>query len=697
MTTQASLTNSTGYKYFWLRIRRAKTLNIMTAVFALLGTPLLAAAYVIDAYSPGSYDNALTYLAVTGIMIAAASLVGTVALTIFSGINSYDWLTTRGLTDTRLALPLRRSHMFWADFLAGLLPTLLCNLCSGAIAIGILTVFGGGNMRGTGALALWSNLPLVFVTLLLVLIFLYSMVVFVTTLSGTTGGAVSYIVLLQILIPALLILGFQAVFMNVPEINITTTEYQFIAATSPGGLAVMSMAGISDTETALPIAQPGVLITVLLITAVFTLGAWRLSRRRTAESIGQADAFRYVHAAFSCALLGGIAATFALFAVYEAGGGVIIAMILTTAFIYFIMEVIAQKGIKRLGSTILRYVLTIAIAFGIGIIVPKFNAFGAGKAQPLLSAVESVSLNTYINDFHIIGDNYNYTTRNAGIDFTDTESIAAIYEAHKKANEENLISDYNYEYRGYVSAPRITLTYHLKNGATITRTAAFSGEAYDGIAPLAVTKEALDQRFALIDDIKNKEDFHWYNGRLFQLGTSDMPVSVSGDPDLLEELYQALKADIYDNANDNADKYSGGRGYIMGSLELDGAVSKKQGQDVVVTSQPSFTEDILSGYTRTLAVLEKTGRSFPDINKPLDNGAVWMTVYEENQQRYVNVPLEDNSDARELIAHLLPAKPGAVYDFSVNGYAVPPEYEELAQKLTDEAAVSADGQYPVIF
>ncbi len=164
------------------------------------------------------------------------------------------------------------------------------------------------------------------------------------------------------------------------------------------------------------------------------------------------------------------------------------------AIVYFVVDAISLRSIKKMGKTLWKLPLHLAI-YSLGIIIFATGFFGFKTRIPAVDKIESVSIRTNTGDMMIGPDNVGYRDYYFyGYDeyylpavlsvseerdfrliggFTDAEDIQRAIDVHRmlidcsgtSVYEESLSKPYGERVRPV----SITIVYHLKNGKTLQR------------------------------------------------------------------------------------------------------------------------------------------------------------------------------------------------------------------------------------
>ncbi len=433
--------------------KRNTKFAVLSLVMSMLGLPLVL-LYLITSISAADYqfeamENLGAYVTIAVICTIVGTLSGTIAAT-----ESFRHLFDKQTVDMELSLPLSAKQRFFSGYLSGLgvylLPFILSQIVS-LILLLIGNVFVDGKTlpfySTNGDNDIWvcdvfENITSFCIRLIvggtvLMLVF-YTLWVLTMTFCGSKtevwlyGAGANFC--LPALYLALIILcangdsafyGFDSDAMLAEN----SPANKIFAATSPIGLGyslAMSIAYFIDGRDISSVSIfsvesfVGFIIKGLILTAVFLTAAYFIYKRRRAEDTGKSFVIKgFYYFVLVCMEI------LLLSALYTIDAG-IIPTIIISGLAYIILDCISNRGVKKLGFSVLKYAATagaIAIVFAV---VKGTGMFGAIYRVPAPSEVSSVSLegnfkfgNTeqYFNDDDLV--------------FSDTESIKIITNAHR--------------------------------------------------------------------------------------------------------------------------------------------------------------------------------------------------------------------------------------------------------------------------
>ena len=430
-------------------VNQNKKFFIVTCILQLLGIPLIMGSGMLEVYYSerrelthdySSYNfNYEAYMAIGCFCLGIAVLLG-----IFFGINAYREEWDKSKVDMLYSLPLTNKQRFFSNYLGGLGMYVIPYI--GAVLLGWIVIF---IMTPLVRSVIDSNsvneLNMIYKYYLLITIGLFFLMCLYYTISaliasccGTLFENIYTNILLNLLIPG----TFAACLVVITEI-IDTMDFEhswnFIGYTSPiGGLIylvylvfgkgvdVYYSYGSTYTATAGELGDLGlvpaylrwILIIVVLTVAVFIL-AWRLYEHRKAEHVGRPFVYIGIYYVILTAI------TVCILCILEAGIEALIPVLIFSAIVYFIMEVIRKRGFKKFWFSAICYIITVVVALASMFSISATNAFGRAYYIPALASVTSVKL-----EFENYNNNMNYE-----LNFKDKEIISKIQDFQKECNQ----------------------------------------------------------------------------------------------------------------------------------------------------------------------------------------------------------------------------------------------------------------------
>ncbi len=457
---------------FWCGVRSKTKMAIIIGILHLVAAPAVVLAAIISVYSGSDVDGIGAFAVIGCLTTAAAGFMG-----IIIAIDSFSCLHNKSVVDMRLSLPLTANQRFFSNYLSGLavyiVPFLAAQVFS-LLGMGYGLAFMDGRTFKreywiSGGLAdmdyvchyfsqfMPALLKLVFVGTLTMLM-LYTLTVLVTVCCGSKFESIAYTILINIMIPLTIYLVFMSMFSNLFGVDIYDTVARLLMHTSPAG-GIVTAAEWSTGEPFISLGNKNYAVwavVYILLTAAMGTGAFLLYRNRRAEQVSKPFVFKTLYYVITTA------AIFCIYSAFYYNGTGIVPAVLTTAIVYFIFEVIANRGFRKIWLSLIKYVGVMAASVLIIFAAQKTEGFGMVTRVPHISQVKSVSLDYsgFYGYFRLGNDSE--TNDKITVTLTEKENIETIIAAHQTAVD-NRNSGKVWTSDGF------TVNYHLKNGRTITR------------------------------------------------------------------------------------------------------------------------------------------------------------------------------------------------------------------------------------
>ncbi|NMA79670.1 MAG: hypothetical protein GX967_03380 [Clostridiales bacterium] len=510
-TALSRVRSNKAFKYYKFKNKRNSKSWIVALVLNLLGLPMMYIAQnifyskklttVIDAGKMfEQYQiNVSIFIGIGMFCIAISAIAG-----IFIVFSSFDYMYNKSLVDMAYSAPLSGTTRYTADFLSGLTIYLSPYLIGGIIGF----IFGGiTNLRIEEEFRVIPDLSTIlpiFLGVGVAMLMAYALTTFVSVCCGSLIEAVTYTLILNAIIPIAILVTVFGAMNNIYGILQDEIAFNLTAVTSPMGVLMgtiqSSIDGYMDgTENFIYNARH--LLPILLITAAAIVGAFLLNKRRKAEDCGKPFVFKVLYyilisVVTYCIITAHFATTITKVSIASA--------IIISAVIYFILEVITNRGFKRFWVSAIRYVATaLVIMITVGPFV-KTDAFGLFYRVPDINSVRSVELTYRYYDM------YNqYYDNDIAIEvmFKDKDKIADIIEFHEKTLKnyksekitQNSKEDiYDFFQENYIFG-NTDISYKMKNGTRIRRSYNTDNNEYEIIKHLEDTDEFKDATIKMIE------------------------------------------------------------------------------------------------------------------------------------------------------------------------------------------------------
>lgn len=545
---------------FWvnykLGFKNNKKILIIITVLQLIAMPLFSAVLVTECLAGDDYnsENTLSYF----MLIACFGIVLATLAGIVVAINNFSYLYKKTQVDMIYSLPIKASHRFFSDFLSGLSVYTLPYI--GSFLIAVLILLGGSACDTELYTDLFDNrIMLTFFQFalcgLLIMVMLYTLTVLVITCCGSLFEIIFNTMIMNGLIPGIIMIISYIFFGDLYGVSIYDTAANIMGHTSPlGGVIYIIYYSVeSAVSTDYMVIGAVTLIKWILIFSLVTAGMMMLSMvlylRRKAEDVSKPYVYKFLYYIVITSV------TISICSIARASADTIFAVIVFSAIVYFIFEVIANRGFRKFAFSVARYVLTMISVFVLCIVSIATDGFGIEHHVPSLSSIKSVTL-SYV-PFDLAGDHY-YDSK-ISVTLTDKAGIELVrslhredIERHEAQEEEKRNNVYDYEY--YYGEPYpVKIKYHLKTGSNIVREYSFSFKEMTSIYQFDLRGEIKDYLAQIIKDDSDNSYYDYNNGRKkrvesYSLNISSKDHTLEYNPEItkeqLNQLISAYKKDF---------------------------------------------------------------------------------------------------------------------------------------------------------
>ncbi|MCH5192698.1 MAG: hypothetical protein J1F11_01970 [Oscillospiraceae bacterium] len=508
--------------YWKSSVRSHSRMMVILAILHFTAAPLVLLSLIISMYA-GSYDTDSLAEVLSTVGIVTTLLAG--FLGIFIAINSFNCLHKRSVVDMKLSLPMTSTQRFFADFLSGLFAYLVPFLASDIVTLLLgwygltfmegktfhrtLTAADGTINDSTYICKYFTDLMPVLLKLtlcgILTMLMLYTITVLITVCCGSIFEAVTYTLLVNVVVPGTIVLMLYNVYADLYGVDFQDSILNPLTFTSVAGGFFYLYEWADNVGFEISGLLKPWLWTALYILMTFAFGAvsFFLYRKRRAEQVSKPFVFKLAYYIIITGVM------FCIYSIYYITETNMVSMVVITAVSYMIFEVVTNRGFRRFWLSIIKYIVTILAAVGIVAVGHSSEGFGAVQKVPSLSSVSSVTLryDGFYGDFQPMSYSFN-----------EPEIIQIVLDAHsaliKNYNEnKQLYKDGGYYYGTATSSNYIRINYSLKNGTSIER--GYSGlnwEATEILSRLDLTNEYKTQTaeyykkeiLAVSDDIAAK-------------------------------------------------------------------------------------------------------------------------------------------------------------------------------------------------
>lgn len=479
-----------------LNIKNNTKISLIILILHLFGFPLLIISqmYNLSTGKDSSPDESFVFIAVGATMIAG--LAG-----IIIAMVNYRYLYNKAQVDMCLAAPLSRKQRFLSDYLSGLIsyivPFIITTVISGILLLIAHFAYDGksfpiydsyGDVAYVYECECFADIVPTFLTVvytgILMMIMLYTITVLTACCCGSLFESVLYNIFINAAIPAVIYVVYYGTFENVLfGINAEPTVLKVLSVTSPlGGLVYLAANSFgasalyayneTDSFTMPYISAPFWVIGYIIVTALMFALAYYLYSKRKAEQVSKPFVFRGLYV-FTISLILIVAIQLA-FSELQNDPSNIISVFIATFAVYMLMEIVSNRGFKRIWMGIVRYAVTVGIFFGFTVLVDKTDCFGTVNKIPSAESIDRIVISTEgiyneysCNSFRYINYLPDDLNKYSLYEIKSAENIDRVREIHR-----SVIDRYNND----EESPKInfiqtdiSICYVLKNGGRIVR------------------------------------------------------------------------------------------------------------------------------------------------------------------------------------------------------------------------------------
>lgn len=459
-------------------------------------TALLNSTDRILEYYIGKFQNGI-YL---DIAQAVFVLLTFMALALFGGLMQNSYLHSKSKTDLYHALPIKRSRLFAANFLAFLTATLLPFLAIYLLTMVVQLLQYGQYIVGNTNYFQYIAMDILGVLVVVAAVYLFTS--FVAVNVGTSFDSFALTGLLGILPLTVWLVSVNGIWAS-QTYGATEGPSRFLAWLSPFTFGFMRIEYMESRRIAGGFGESVVLLLVWAVLSVVlyfaTLFCYNRRKSEIAEQAQPDGVFQIIAKCFAAYC--GSALFYAIF--YHSGSIIFrsIAMVIGGLLIGIIAELILSRGVRAFKRN-LKWLLGAGGLCCLVAIACNFDFIGFETRLPDPAQVESLQI-TYRGRMESLSDENLDITQSGWYNtvLTEPESIAAFTDFHRQA-----VSDIP-PHRRYVDTVAtedygyfwINLEYKLKNGRTLSR-------RYNEMNVDAIRR---------ISSLENKRDFIAQNHALF--------------------------------------------------------------------------------------------------------------------------------------------------------------------------------------
>lgn len=466
MTEQSSCKRGFFGKYLRYRIGTLSGSLLICSTLNLLGLPFFALGHLFASSSQLHNTNADSNFFLYATFFGSACVYASILLAVTGAAFAFSYCNKKGLTDTLGVLPLTHRQRFWGDFLGGyianvapFIPAAFVSIILFSAALKNYGAYFGEDMGEYIRSIIGPALTLFFVYT-----FGYIISVLVTVIMGRFMFAEIFSAIGTVVF-TLLISGVSGVILNgITGFSVNGEDMIYAMPFGPlFGEAGESLSAMGAFSGSIDITKFSIEFMILkpLNIVIFTVSAavlitlsYYITKSRKQENVGKIVAHG---AAFrTMALLTAAAAV--MFAVANYGEydifpsffvGAVIGAVIVTVF-----EIIRRPSSKEIFKTIAGYAGTLALCYGLCILVKATGAFGARYISTSPENVEYISV---IADIKQNGEDKQAET----CELTEKEDIQRFTDNHN-----SILKTYGDELE---SGSEFVLVYKLNDGTSLLR------------------------------------------------------------------------------------------------------------------------------------------------------------------------------------------------------------------------------------
>lgn len=573
MTAATSTLKKSFFKtHFKNTILENKKFLFIISVLHLIGYPVIA--FTIRYYSEHPDNTDESYAIASCIALAIAILSGAII-----AISIFNYLYKKSTVDMNLSLPLTTRQRFLSEYFAGLTIYIVPAIIGGLIGTVIL-------LTGKHELMEIVKYTIYIGSVVIIgMILYYSLTVLILSCCGSLFETILSTLLINAMIPAsIYLLSYTIISNDSFGLSSNSLFLNQIFISSPIGNAAfiiyffdnVNMYGNVNTNLYVHWLIPTLIFTVLIV-----LLSYFLYKKRKAEQVSKPYVYKFIYYAILFFV------TFCIISIFKVSTGSsdytaqtdsapidasFFPAVMCSGIVFFIMEIISNRGFKKFWLSILKFAGTITCIYAVLLLCHSTNGFGVNKYVPLESAVDTVNIDL---------DNYYGNTSIYNFSVTNKHTIHDVVSLHEKVIKEKYedkntshkeISESELDQRikngalATYNRKNISITYYLKNGSILTREYNVSDEQMEQLYASMMTGRdyaeycyhKLSYSFAFrVENDKNAGNIEIYNKINQKISTTKLTV------DEFSKLIKAYKNDI---ENMSADSFYTDK--IIGTIDL---------------------------------------------------------------------------------------------------------------------------------
>lgn len=572
MTAATSTLKKSFFKtHFKNTILENKKFLFIVSVLHLIGYPVIA--FTIRYYSEHPNNTNDSYAIVSGIALAIAILSGAII-----AISIFNYLYKKSTVDINLSLPLTTRQRFLSEYFAGLTIYIVPAIIGGLIGTVILLT-GRHELTEIVKYTIYIGSAII-----IGMILYYSLTVLILSCCGSLFETILSTLLINAMIPAsLYLLAYVIISNDSFGLSSNSLFLNQIFISSPIGNAAFIMYFLDNINmygNASTTLYVHWLFPTLIFVALIILLSYFLYKKRKAEQVSKPYVYKFIYYAILFFI------TFCIISIFKTSSASFynpadtsmidatpidasfFPAVMCSGIVFFIMEIISNRGFKKFWLSILKFAGTITCIYAVLLLCHSTNGFGVNKYVPLESAVDTVNidLDNYYGNTSIY--NFSVTNKHTIHDVVNLhkEVIENKYEnkntSHKEISESELDKSIKNGALATHNQGNISITYYLKNGSILTRAYTVSDEQMEQLYASMMTGKdyaeycyhKLSYSFAFrVENDKNARNIEIYNKINQKISTTKLTV------DEFSKLIKAYKNDIENMSADSfyTDKFIG--------------------------------------------------------------------------------------------------------------------------------------------
>ncbi len=567
-------------RYYIHQLGRLRACTVFSAIFAVLGFPLMTTAQLLIEHSK-EYDNISSPMLAT----SAICIIGMVAMSYITPIITLKHLYTKVEADNILSLPLTANQRFIGDS-GALLTSYHLPLALSALASFIIeTVLS--NRFGTGFD--YYGFDIVQTTLCIFMFIAFNTAII--TCCGRLAEAIIYPLGINIVLPLMMLFGSEISYRNVIGLYYDAHNAvldSLIFRLTPFGAFYL-------TTSSYPVFVYAIVMAVVYMGLAFI--GYKLRR---AENIGKPFVFKYAYLILSTLVALTLIVCYVSLCRYIGVSDKVIEpvelipLLIFLLIVMLIMEIVQKKRLKKFPRFFIRYAATFIVGVGLCGLLYLSKGFGTESYIPSANDIEYASINcTYL----LPESQETGTTVRNNIFAEDKTAVEMIRKEHKYALSQALDGESEDD------DVYIDIQYYLKDGRTVERYYS-ADETTENFWSDMYASEAY--RTNILTEVEHRIERYNFEKSTALMITDQHNKNPLYEAEINEKLYdeltEALKADLRnDTEYGRHDEYS----LCVVSLGDYREYFDNSIFDYVTEFYSTLSIPIYEGYTNTIALLSR--------------------------------------------------------------------------------------------